>query len=117
MSPVTTGDTWCKPDGSAPEVFRIRIVTNGVAAAPAAALVHVRIQFKTDPANDTADLELTDADGITVTSLPNWEFEITPRVMDLPAGQYFFDVETEDADGMIKTYLKGKLPVLGDVTR
>jgi hypothetical protein len=76
---------------------------------PASALTHARIQFRRESPTGTVGLEITDAnDGIVIDDADAWIISV-PDTVAAPtrAGSYYWDLETEDAAGVIKTYLAG----------
>lgn len=68
-------------------------------------------QFKTA---ETA-LVFSTIDGTITLGAPG-VFYIAPRVIDIPAGEYRFDIRFLFLDGTIKTYCSGTWKVLQNVT-
>jgi hypothetical protein len=107
---VTEGDTWVG-------VPSITIAING--DPPASSLARVAMQFRrrhTD-ADALVSLHSGSGGGITIDDAAGWEIAVPPQVLTLDAGSYVYDLETEDATGVIRTYLAGRLTVLPQVTR
>lgn len=85
---------------------------------PASELAHVRIQFRLDSPTGPKGLELTDENGgVTIDDAAAWRFTVPAQAAPARAGDWHYDVETEDAAGTIRTYLAGILRVADDVTR
>jgi len=105
---ILTGDTF-------PGLTVDSITING--AAPTSALASVRMDFRTAPAATSADLSLSNGSGITIDDAANYGFTVDAFDVALDPALYYFDIETTDADGTIRTYLKGTWQVSRDVTR
>ena len=95
--------------------FRITsIKING--SAPTTALDSVRIDFRTTPAAPVSSLRLDSTDGVTINNNATWDFTVDPFTVDLPAGEYYYDIETTTGT-TIRTYLKGHWTIAQDTTR
>ena len=112
LGPVVSGDEWDGHD------FTVEVRTSAPGVTPVtwgppdADLDAVVMQFHTDEATLDNLLELTSAaTEITITSAADWEFSIEPVTITLPAGTYFFAIQTEDVNGGLKTYVKGSFTV------
>jgi len=55
--------------------------------------------------------------GITKTDALNGVFSIDAFIADLPATNYFYDLQFTYNSGVVATYLKGKITVVNEVTR
>lgn len=55
--------------------------------------------------------------GITKTDAVNGVFSIDAFIADLPATNYFYDLQFTYNSGVVATYLKGKITVVNEVTR
>lgn len=80
----------------------------------------VSIQFRRGSRRGSVGVELTEADGITITDAADWEISIdarAPEDFDLGAGSWHWDLETTDATGTVRTWLWGILTVEDDATR
>lgn len=77
------------------------------------------IQFKVTAKSNTAKLVLSTevGGGLIVTDAPNGIYQITGFVPELIAGTYLYDAQFTFIDGLVKTYHKGKIVVIQDVTR
>ena len=96
--------------GDTIDVMPFTIAVNGV--APSAALSSVRISIYKD---GVTAIEKTSGAGITIISAANWQFEldeVAGSETDIAVGFYNVDVETTDADGVVKTYITGNLNIL-----
>lgn len=107
--PVIKGDTF-------PGIGMIRIKISG--EPPPNTLVSARLQFRSVlGSTGTPSLELsTDSGGIVITSSTLWEMNIPAFVVNLAAGTYYYDLETQDDEGTIRTYLKGSWTIINDTT-
>ena len=104
-----TGDTF-------PSLVVDSITVSGV--APANTLASVRMDIRTTPTASTASKALTSAGGdITIDSAANWGFTVEPFAIALTARTYYYDIETTDSSGTVRTYLTGTWKVVQDVTR
>jgi len=105
LPPIVRGDTW---DG-----ISVSMSTNGSSLDDL--LTSVRMTFH-EAAADTDTLTLTSTGGdISITSAANWEFtvdSITP--FPLAAGTQYFNIETTDSAGSVKTYFVGTIQILND---
>jgi len=97
--------------------LRISSVTiNG--AAPTTALASVRVDFRTAPDAAAAALSLnSSSSGITINNNATWDFELDAFTITLDADCYFYDIETTDSGGTVRTYLRGSWTVAQDTTR
>ena len=102
---IVRGDTW---DG-----ISVGFNTSGTLLADP--LVSVRMAFS-EADTDIDTLMLTSAAGqIVITSASDWQFTvnaITP--FPLPAGTFYWNIETTDSAGSIKTYLVGTILIIND---
>lgn len=106
---VLRGDTFPK--------FSITGVTVD-GAAPTSALAGVQIDFRTSPGASTAALSLSTGSGITIDDAAAWAFSVDAFTVTLDAAvRYYFDIETTDAAGTVRTYAAGSWFVGQDVTR
>ena len=80
--------------------------------------VIIQSQFRKHPNSKDAVLFLTSVDneGITITENPG-EFKINQQIIDIPAGDYVYDIEFTFDDGTVKTYIYGDFKVIQDITR
>jgi hypothetical protein len=87
---------------------------------PGEDLAGVSLQFRRGSRRGTVGVELTEADGITITDAVDWEITIpalAPEDFDLAAGEWHWDLETTDDAGTVRTWLYGILTVEDDATR
>lgn len=52
---------------------------------------------------------------IEITSIPG-RFSIPPQIIDVKAGNYYYDIELVSPLGIVKTYVEGQWTILQDVT-
>ena len=100
------GDTWSG-------------ATVTITPVPTADLASVKMHFRTDFDSNRTVLKLdsSDATQINITDANAWEFTLEEQNLDLKAGTYVWQIETTDANDVIKTYLEGTIEVYKDVTR
>lgn len=109
---VVKGDTW---DG-----VTFTILVNGAPLNLAGA--HILCQFKTAPTSDPllTFSDVPDEDnvggGIVFPAPLTGEFTIEPTIINLPAGKYVFDIQFTLASGVVKTYIRGTMTVVQDVS-
>lgn len=53
----------------------------------------------------------------SITLYPPNNFVIESHILDIPAGEYDYDIEITYSDGSVKTYIKGVWKIFGDITR
>lgn len=112
----TAGDTW----GGVPKI-RIRLQENSESEPepPSSPLALVRLQFRRKYSDPVALVSL-DSDtmgGIEIDDSEDWEISIPPNDLNLSPGEYIYDLETTDDDGIVTTYLAGTISIGPQVTR
>lgn len=55
--------------------------------------------------------------GITITNAIGGLFKINKQIIDIPAGNYSYDLEIHFSDGTVKTWLSGSFLIECDITR
>ncbi len=100
---LTKGNTW----ESVFTLFKDSVPVNLSTA-------EVRIQIRRKATSATAEVTLTEADGITVGGANNNQVTISKRVT-IAAGDYVWDMLTITG-GVYKTYIGGKFEVVEEVT-
>jgi hypothetical protein len=106
---VTTGDTF----GG---ISSLQIVVNN--ASPAFPLTSARIHFRRiKGSTGTPELALsTTGGGIVIQNADTWIINIPELVVELPAATYYYDLETTDSQGAVKTYVSGSWKIKPDNT-
>lgn len=74
----------------------------------------VRVHIRRKASSTTAEVTITEADGITVGGASSNEITISKRV-DIAAGDYVWDLLVINA-GIYKTYIGGKIEIVDEVT-
>lgn len=101
LPPVVTGDKWQGFSG---------ILTDDN-AAPADPATDVIFQIHTDQASQDILFELKESDGEITLDPDTWDFTITPVVMPLAAGTYYWAIAYLDTDGDPITVGEGSITV------
>ena len=78
--------------------------------------VTITAKFKKDSKTGPELLSLSEGNGITVTNAASGQFQIDAFIVDFPPGTHYYDIQFVQSDGVVKTYIKGTMPVEQDVT-
>lgn len=106
LNPIVFGDTW---DG-----FTVALSSDGNALD--SDLSSVRMFFRDE--NGTVGLSLTNGSGITITDANAWEFTVDEIArFPLAVGQWYWSIESTNADNKRKTRIAGTIEVLDDATQ
>lgn len=97
------GNTWATTFS----IFKDSVAVNLSAA-------EVRVQIRRKATSTTAEVTLTEADGITVGGASNNEVAISKRI-NIAAGDYVWDLLVING-GIYKTYVGGKIEIVEEVT-
>jgi len=100
---LTKGNTW----QSTFAIFKDSVAVNLSSA-------EVRIQIRRKATSTTAEVTITEADGITVGGVSSNEVTVSKRV-NIAAGDYVWDMLVVNS-GVYKTYIGGKFEVVEEVT-
>lgn len=105
---ITRGDTWTGFDG-------VELLIN--ATVPASPIVEAEMLLRRTPGRRDVAMTFSTADGSIVLrpDTDNW-IEIPPRLMDLAAGDYRYDLQITFADERVLTILSGIFRLLPDVS-
>lgn len=107
FNPIKKGDTFSG--------IRFTVNINDVPADLTDA--SIRMQLRTQPLHPTAHEMSTEGGQIEISNAEAGEFEIIEQIIDFPAYNYYYDIEITFANGVVKTYIEGKLPISQDITR
>jgi hypothetical protein len=55
-------------------------------------------------------------EGITITNPAAGGFELDRQIIDIPAGEYTYDIQITLSDGSVKTYIYGAWTIKQDIT-
>mgnify|MGYP003647604897 CR=1 FL=1 len=104
LPPIVNGDTW---DG-------LSVDFSSTGSALVNSLTSVRMIFHN--ADDSETLTLSSIGGdISITSAASWDFTVDPITpFPLSPGTQYWNIETTDSGGLIKTYLIGTIQILND---
>ncbi|GAA5124698.1 hypothetical protein JIN84_13015 [Luteolibacter yonseiensis] len=105
MDSFLRGDWW---DG----VPSIRITVNG--EPPLSPIVSARLQFRT---GNLLGCQIETPTGIVIEDAAGWHLSIPAQALALQAGAWNYDLETTDAEDVVRTYIKGTITVIQDITR
>ncbi|NSW46216.1 MAG: BppU family phage baseplate upper protein [Bacteroidales bacterium] len=76
----------------------------------------IRMHLRTNPLHDSK-YELSTINGkIVIIDTINGIFEIPEQIIDIPAGNYYYDIEITFPDGKVKTYINGRFEIVQDIT-
>tara|TARA_R110001632_G_scaffold985_1_gene3936 strand:+ start:272 stop:625 length:354 start_codon:yes stop_codon:yes gene_type:complete len=73
-------------------------------------------QFRTKGVTGAIQQTLEIGSGITVTDATGGVFRIDSFVLDWNTGTFYYDIQITFTDGSVRTYVKGTLNVIQDVT-
>ena len=76
----------------------------------------IKIQFKKSAAYGTLQKEITNTAGITIVDAVNGVFKIDAFLINWSEANYYYDIEITFPNGLVKTYIKGTLAIIRDVT-
>jgi len=109
ISDHRAGDTWRG-------INRIVIYRNGspLDLNDASAKMQVRVQHDSPPL-----VEFNSINNTILFTLPlsSGEFSIPPQLVDIPAGNYRWDLELTLSSGEIKTFAAGTWRIISDITQ
>ena len=108
IPPHISGDTW---DG----IPSITFLRDGSARNLSAAYIHMQVRASID-SPVVLDLSTIDS-SIIIQNLLTGTISIPPRIVDIPVGNYIYDLKLITSDGEEKTPLKGTWPIISHVTR
>lgn len=100
------GDTWQR------HTLVLQLTINSVVQDITA--YTIRMQLRPRPGSSTISLDLTPY--LEMHDPVNGRFRINPVIIDIPAREYYYDIEFNNA-GVIRTWMQGTLTVVNDVTR
>jgi hypothetical protein len=108
IAPHVSGDSWNGID----------LITISINSAPPdEELVSAKIQFRKSSMGSVF-LTLDSADGsVVIEDAALWQMSVPSQIVSLSPDDYYWDLQTTDASGSIKTYVKGTWTILGDITR
>lgn len=75
----------------------------------------ITIHFRKKPL-DNAYYEMISPADILISDPTNGIFIVNPGIINYDAGKYYYDIEIDNQAGEVKTYIKGVLNVLQDIT-
>ena len=107
LCPIKRGDTW--------NGFKFEITDDQSTPIDVSDVAEVHIQFKRNKLDNTATLDYKLSLGEII--LVGTEFRMTPVLLNIPVGLYFFDVQITYTNGDISTIFGGSINVIQDVTR
>jgi len=76
----------------------------------------IKIQFRKNTNNGNIVKEITQVDGITITDAVNGVFKIDPFLINWDEGNYYYDIQITFTDNAVRTYIKGTLAIIQDIT-
>ena len=79
--------------------------------------VEIRMQLRLNPSHPTGYILSVQGEQIEITDAAGGKFSIKEQVIDIPSGNYVYDMEFAFADNVVKTYIGGHWNILQDITR
>jgi len=79
----------------------------------------IRMQLRKNADDVTPALSLTSVAnaGITINAPTLGQFKINQQIIDIPIGEYLYDIQLTYATGVVKTYIKGTFSITAEITR
>jgi len=103
------GDTW--------PGFSSIVITTGNNTPVSLSGASIKMQFREDIDSPVA-LELsTENSGVVIVNPVIGEFKVPPTIIDIPFGEYNYDIQVTFADGTVKTYVTGSWNIIADITQ
>ena len=102
LSNHTKGDTWEGLKREVPLLFD--------GGAPPADLAACRMYVRTQSGIVILKFKTTPGTGeetITINNAITWLFTVEPTIIDIPNASYYWDLETTDVDGAVRTLYNG----------
>jgi|TARA_R110000868_G_scaffold120688_1_gene320400 hypothetical protein len=78
--------------------------------------VSIKTQFRYRTETGKIEKTITDLDGITIEDAVNGIFKFDAFIVDWVADVYYYDVQFTYSNGVVKTYIKGTVKVIQDIT-
>ena len=78
--------------------------------------VSILSQFRANEVTGAIQQSFSIGSGITLTDATGGVFSIDPFTLDWNTGTFFYDIQITFPNGDVRTYVKGSLNVLQDVT-
>ena len=78
--------------------------------------VSILSQFRVNEVTGTIQKTLEIGSGITLTNAIGGVFKINPFTLNWNTGTFFYDIQITFPNGDVRTYVKGSLNVIQDVT-
>jgi hypothetical protein len=78
--------------------------------------VLIKMQIKTE-ANGKIIKDLSIGNGITIIDALNGKFKIDSFLSPSQSRQYVYDIQITYTSGVVRTYLKGVIPIIQDISR
>ena len=66
--------------------------------------------------NASPSLTLSNGSGMTISDITTGLFTVDNQIIDLPAGDYLYDIEITTGSGEVHTYITGTWKILSGVT-
>lgn len=76
----------------------------------------IRMHLRTNPLHSNKYELSTSNNKITIIDAANGIFEIPQQIIDIPAGNYYYDIEILFPNGNVKTYINGHFEIIQDIT-
>jgi hypothetical protein len=103
-----SGDTWSG-------IPNISFVRKGIPLNLNGAMVRMQVRSSNDSPS-VLDLSSPNS-GIIITDASNGQITIPSRIIDVPAGEYKYEIQIKLANGETKTFIEGNWTITENITK
>jgi hypothetical protein len=76
---------------------------------------HIKMDLRLEPLGVVAET-FSDGAGITIYNASDGQFVFDAQIIDIDAGNYYYDIEITLSNNVVKTYITGRWTILQDIT-
>ena len=76
----------------------------------------IKIQFKPNKSDVSAALTMEVGSGITIVDATEGQFKINEQIIDLTPDIYYYDIQLNNSDSTVFTYVSGTIRITQDIT-
>jgi len=103
-----TGNTW----GGIPSISFVR---KGIPINLTGATIKMQVRLSAD---SPSVLELSNLNGgIIITNAPNGQIRIPPKLINIPVGNYKYEIKIHLSNGENKTFVEGTWSITEEITK